>query len=233
MQAVIIAAGIGKRLRPLTNDLPKPMVRVNGKPILEYTLSILPKVIDEVIMVVGYQKEKIIEYFGGSFNGLPIKYIEQTILMGTAHALDVAKPEIRDEDFLFMHGDDLYHQDDLEALVKFESPVILVKETSHPEKFGVCLVDRNGYLTDILEKPLDSPSNLVNIGVYLLNKGIFNIPKIQSPNGEFYLSEQIGKWAEECKIKVVKAKFWYPIGYPEDLEVASSLVTLSAEQRVN
>ena len=72
MQAVILAAGVGKRLKPLTDDLPKPMVRVNGRPILEYTLSILPKEIDEVILIVGYLKEKIIEYFGDSFKGVPI-----------------------------------------------------------------------------------------------------------------------------------------------------------------
>src|SRR3989344_3715497 len=233
MQAVILAAGVGKRLRPLTNDLPKPMVKVNGKPLLEYTLNILPKVVDEIILVVGYKKEKIIEYFGNSFNGVPIKYIEQTVLLGTAHALDVARPEIRDGDFLLMYADDLYHQDDLEALVKLESPVVLVKETSHQERFGVCLVDHDGYLTAILEKRLDPPSNLANTGVYLLNKEIFDIPRVQLPNGEFNLAEQIGHWATKRKIRVVKAKFWHPIGQPEDVEMADSLVTLPTTERVN
>ena len=233
MQAVILAAGEGKRLRPLTNDLPKPMVKVNGKPILEYTLSILPKVIDEIILVVGYQKEKIIEYFGNSFKGTPIKYVVQAVPMGTAHALDTARPNIKDGYFLFMHGDDLYHQNDLETLVEMKAPVVLAKETNHPEKFGVCLVDHNGYLTDILEKRLDPPSNLVNIGVYLLDEEIFDIPRVQLPSGEFNLAEQVGNWALKRRIHVVRAKFWYPIGYPEDVEVADSLVILPAQEKVN
>lgn len=233
MQAVILAAGEGKRLRPLTNELPKPMVRVNGKPILEYTLSILPKVIDEIIVVVGYQKEKIIEYFGDSWGNIPIKYVEQKDPLGTAHALDAAATEIKGGDFLFMYGDDLYHQDDLEALVGLNSPVVLVKEAAHPEKFGVCLVDHNGYLTAVLEKRPEPPSNLVNIGVYLLNREIFDVPRVQLPNGESNLALQIGNWATTRNIKVVRAKFWHPIGYPEDVDTASALVSLPMEQRVN
>lgn len=233
MQVIILAAGVGKRLRPLTNDLPKPMVQVNGKPILEYTLSILPKNIDEIILVVGYHKERIIEHFGDNFNGIPIKYVEQEEPMGTAHALDVAEPFIRNEDFLFLHADDLYHEDDLDALVKLKAPVILTKEIDNPERFGVCLVDPDGYLTDMIEKPTNPPSNLVNIGVYLLNREIFNVPAVQSTNGEFYLAEKIGQWAKEQKIKVVTAKFWHPIGYPEDVEVAHSLVALPSEHRIN
>jgi len=233
MQAVILAAGEGKRLRPLTNDLPKPMVRVNGKPILEYTLSILPEEISEVILVVGYQKEKIIKYFGNSFNGLPIKYVVQELPLGTAHALDIAKAEIKDGSFLFMHGDDLYHQDDLKTLIDLKSPAILAKESKHPERYGVCLIDHNGYLTGVLEKRIEPPSNLVNIGVYLLDQEIFDIPRVQLPNGEFNLAEQIGNWALERQIKVIRAKFWHPIGYPEDVEMADSLVTLPTTERVN
>jgi len=233
MQAVILAAGVGKRLRPLTNDLPKAMVKVNGKPILEYTLGILPKVVDEIILVVGYQKEKIIKYFGDSFNGIPIKYVVQDAPLGTGHALDIARSAIKDGDFLSLYADDLYHQDDLDALVKLKAPVVLAKEVDNPEEFGVCLVDDNGYLTDILEKRLDPPSNLVNIGVYLLNQEIFDIPRVQLPNGEFNLPLQIGNWALKRKIKVVRAKFWHPIGYPEDIDVAHSLVNLPEKEKVN
>lgn len=233
MQAVILAAGEGKRLRPLTNDTPKPMVKINGKPILEYTLSILPDVIDEVILVVGYQKEKIMDYFGDSFEGIPLRYVVQETPLGTAHALEQAKPFIKRGDFLFMYGDDLYHEDDLRDLVKEKAPVVLVKESVHPEKFGVCLLDHEGYLTAVLEKRPDPPSNLVNIGVYLLNEQIFDIPVVQLPNGEFNLSLQIGSWASVARIKIVKARFWHPVGYPEDVEAAHSLVELPAHERVN
>ncbi len=94
-------------------------------------------------------------------------------------------------------------------------------------------VSKNGYLTNILEKCLDPPSNLVNIGVYLLNEEMFDIPRVQLPNGEFNLAKQIGNWAMKRKIKVIKARFWHPIGYPEDVQIADSLVTLPAKERVN
>ncbi|MDP3953421.1 MAG: sugar phosphate nucleotidyltransferase [bacterium] len=233
MQAVILAAGVGKRLQPLTEDVPKPMVMVGDKPILEYTLSILPKVIDEVILVVGYKKEKIIDYFGDSFNGLPIRYIEQTVFNGTAGALDLARPALKGGAFLFLYGDDLYHPKDLEEVAASNEPVVLVKEVANPERFGVCLVDDGGYLLDVLEKPENPPSNLVNPGVYLLNQEIFDVPKVQLANGEYNLSSQIGLWAKERRIKTIKARFWHPIGYPEDVEAAYSLLNLSPEKRLN
>ena len=232
MQAVILAAGVGKRLKPLTDDLPKPMVRVNGRPILEYTLSILPKEIDEVILIVGYLKEKIIEYFGDSFKGVPIRYVEQKAPLGMSDALNCAKPFLKSGDFLVMVGDDLYHPDDLRDIIHTDSPAMLVKETNSPEKFGVCVVE-NGYLIKTAEKSLNPPSNLANIGVYLLNEGIFKVSMVQLPNGEFNLPEQIGLWAQDTKVHIVEARFWHPIGYPEDVEIAHSLVALPSELRVN
>ncbi|MEX2054423.1 MAG: sugar phosphate nucleotidyltransferase [Candidatus Colwellbacteria bacterium] len=231
MQVVILAAGAGTRLRPLTNDIPKPMVLVNGRPILEYTLSILPNVIDEVILVVGYKKEKIIDYFGDSFGDLSIKYVEQEILNGTAGALDLTRDKLRSGPFLFLYADDLYDPEDLKEIVTSNEPAILVKRIDDPRRFGVCLVDEEGYLIDILEKPENPPSNLVNPGVYLLNQGIFDVPKVQLPNGEYNLAAQIGLWAREIKIRTIPARFWHPIGYAKDVEEAHSLISVPLERK--
>jgi len=233
MQAVILAAGKGERLRPLTEDTPKPMVRVNGKPILEYTFSILPENIDEIILVVGYKKRKIIDYFGDSYNGIPIKYVEQKVLNGTAGALDLTRSELREGPFLFLYGDDLYHPDDLKDVVASDEPVILVKEVDKPENFGVCIIDDDGYLVDLVEKPKNPPSNLVNPGVYLLNDEIFDVDKFVLPNGEYNLAAQIGLWAKQRKIKTAVARFWQPIGYVQDVEAGNKFLSLPLEQRVN
>ncbi|MDP3953688.1 MAG: sugar phosphate nucleotidyltransferase, partial [bacterium] len=89
------------------------------------------------------------------------------------------------------------------------------------------------YLLDILEKPENPPSNLVNIGVYLLNQEIFSVPKVQLANGEYNLAAQIGLWAKERRVKTIKARFWHPIGYMEDVEAAHFLVDLPPEKRLN
>jgi NDP-sugar pyrophosphorylase family protein len=233
MQTVILAAGLGKRLRPLTNNLPKPMVLLGGKPILEYTLSILPEEVDEVIIVVGYLSEKIKKYFGSSFGRLKIIYAEQPEPKGTADGLLKAKPFLHGGYFLLIHADDLFHRDDLKKCVLSDEPAILVKEIAHPERFGVCLVDKNNQLLDILEKVENPPTNLANIGVYLLNQKIFNVPPGKTPNGELNLAMQIGKWAKQTTIKVIKAKFWHPIGYPEDLKPAEHFIALPERLRIN
>lgn len=232
MQAIILAAGEGKRLRPLTEYVPKPMVAVGGQPILEYTLSILPKQIDEVILVVGYRGEQIRSYFGDSFGRLKIRYVEQKEPRGTGDALCAARPLVHGDTFLVLQADDLYHPDDLENCIQNTSTV-LVKESEHPERFGVCILGENNRLNDIIEKPAVPPTNLVNIGVYFLNKKIFEMPEVFLPNGESNLVAQIGMLARQEPIQVIKARFWHPIGFPEDVETADYFMRLPVEGRLN
>ncbi len=232
MQAIILAAGEGKRLRPLTDTVPKPMVMVEGRPILEYTLSILPKQIEEVIIVIGYRGEQIKSYFGDSFGRLKLTYVEQKNPKGTGDALRAASPYITSDTFLILQADDLYHPDDLENCIQSTS-TILVKEAEHPERFGVCFVGENNRLEHIIEKPETPPTNLVNIGVYFLNNKILEMPEIFLPNGESNLVAQIGALAKQEPIQVIKARFWHPIGYPEDVQSAEYFMRLPVEERLN
>ena len=227
-----MAAGEGRRLRPLTADRPKPMVEVGGKPILEYTLRILPPEVDEVLLVVGYLHEKIRERFGSSFDGRRIRYAYQPEPKGTSDALYRARKFLKRGSFMLLYADDLYHPDDLKECVS-DSPVVLVKATEHPERFGACLVNEGGFLLDILEKTENPPSNLVNIGVYTLNEKIFSVPQFFLPNGEANLAAQIGAWTKLESVKTVKARFWHPIGYPEDLPGAERYINLPLSERIN
>lgn len=224
MQAVILAAGEGKRLRPLTEDRPKPMVPIGDMPILEYTISILPKVIDEVILVVGYKQEKIREHFGEEWKGRKIIYVDQPEPKGTGEALERVRHLLRGEHFMLMFADDLYHPKDLEQCVTHSGMSILVKETEHPERMGVCMLDDSGNLQEIIEKPEVPPSNLANIGVYVLHQEIFNTPKYFDAEGEHVLPPQIGYLSRIRPIKVIRAQFWHPIAYPEDVEKAKELL---------
>jgi len=224
MQAVILAAGEGRRLRPLTENVPKPMVRIVGRPILEYTICALPREINEVILVIGYKGEVVKEYFGDSFDGRAIKYIWQDAPRGPMHALALARDILKDDLFLALYADDLYDPSDIANCMQ-TVPVILVRETAHPERFGVCLVGEKGRLVSIFEKHENPPSNLALIGVHLLDKSIFDLPHAPMPNGELNLTKQIGIWAEQCHIQVIRAHFWHPIGYPEDVEAAEKIMT--------
>lgn len=114
MQAVILAAGVGIRMRPLTETVPKPLLKVAGKPLIEYTLAALPNEIDEVIIVIGYLGEQIIKHFGESFDGKKIRYVKQKNLEGTARALFEAREFITDR-FLVLMSDDIYSKNDIEV----------------------------------------------------------------------------------------------------------------------
>ena len=232
MQAVILAAGAGKRLRPLTNEIPKPMVAVGGEPILKYTLSILPNEVKEVILVVGYRGDVIKDYFGEYFNGIKLNYVRQDEPNGTGHALLCAKQFLNDDYFLLLHADDLYHPDDLANCLQ-GMPMIITKESPHPERFGVCIVGEKNRLIDIIEKPEHPSTNLVNVGAYLLNREIFDIPQVYLSSGESNLVAQIGLLAKKRPVQVIKARFWHPIGYPEDVEKAEYFIRLPAARRLN
>ena len=224
MQAVILAAGKGSRLRPLTDTVPKPMIRVGGKPILEHTLGTLPQEIREAIIIIGYKGEVVRDYFGDRLGNVAITYVEQEELKGTGHALLAAKPYLREGRFLLLNSDDLYHPEDLRDACKQKTPVVLVRRSENPERFGACIVDDMGNISEILEKRENPPSNLVNIGAYVLHRDIFNIPAPLLPNGELNLAEQVGAWAKQRPVKALEARFWQPINNLEELEQAEKIL---------
>ena len=213
----------------LTNDSPKPMLKINGKPILEYTLNNLPEEISEVIFITGYKGDLIKSYFGDEHKGKKIKYIIQEDLNGNAAALHLAR-EFLGETFLVLYGDDLYQKSDLEKLIKNEPPAFLAKELDEPGRFGVCKTDSEGYLLEIIESgtPRDESIKLVNVGAYLLNKKIFDYPLVKKSTKidekEFGLPQTLAMMAKDYKIKVEKAEFWQPVGYPEDILKAEKII---------
>lgn len=211
------------RLRPLTDNVPKPMVDFRGVPLLEYTLSILPKQVSEVIIVVGYLSNKIVDYFGRSFSGRPIQYILQPEAKGTFHALKQAKDTLGEEEFMVVSGDDIYSAKDLEDVALSHYLSVLATVTAQPERFGICKSNGEGFLEEIIEKPSVFCGNLANIGVYKLDAAIFKEPTITGPNGEELLAPMIGTLAKSRKIELVRAFFWHPIADLNDWEKAQKI----------
>lgn len=224
MKAVILAGGRGKRLRPLTDNIPKPMVSLRGVPLLEYTLSILPEEIRQIVIVVGYLPDKIRNYFGGSFAGRRIEYVYQREPKGTFNALSQAQDNLDEEDFLVVSGDDVYRAKDLKKIVLTKHLSILVNKTNQPERFGICKVSEDGFLEDIVEKPITFCGDMANIGVYKLNHNIFKQPVILTSNGEEVLAPMIGTLSSCEKIELVRASFWHPIADMEDWNRAQGIL---------
>lgn len=209
----------------LTNDLPKPLLRLNGQPILEYTLANLPEEISEIIFVIGYKGDLIRAHFGNEYKDKKIRYVLQKDLNGSAAALNCAKDFLK-EKFLVLNGDDLYCRPDLENLINNDSLAVLAKEVDNPGRFGVIKTDKDGYLLEIIEKPTADCGNLVNTGAYFLNKKFFDYEMVRISEKEFGLPQTLAKMVKDYKVKVKKANFWHPVGYPEDILKAEKIISL-------
>jgi UDP-N-acetylglucosamine diphosphorylase / glucose-1-phosphate thymidylyltransferase / UDP-N-acetylgalactosamine diphosphorylase / glucosamine-1-phosphate N-acetyltransferase / galactosamine-1-phosphate N-acetyltransferase len=170
MQAIILAAGEGVRVRPLTRSRPKAMIPVANRPIIEYVIeALLKNGIRDIVVVVGYRKEQVTRFLNGL--EIPIEVVIQEKQLGTAHALQCAESKIHG-DFLVLPGDNYIDPQSI-ARIKDIPNSILVKEHPNPSNFGVVLLN-NGMVTDIVEKPEHSPSFMVSTGIYCLKKSFFS-----------------------------------------------------------
>lgn len=220
MQAVILVAGKGKRMLPLTLELPKPLIQVSGKPILIHILEALPEVIDEVFFVIGYKGDLIRAYLDGLRSPQRIRYIHQEDRTGTGGALALVRPHLRGK-FLLMCGDDIHGAEALEKAIQ-HSLAILAAPHAEPSRFGVIEMNPDGTLGGIDEKPAVPKSNLVSTGSMVLDERIFSYEPLKHENGEYYLTDQLTALAREAPIQVVVQTMWLPIGCPEDIAKAES-----------
>ena len=228
MKGVLLTAGEGTRMRPLTLTRPKTMLQVGGKPILQYNLEALRDAgIKDIIMVVGYKEEVIKDYFGdGSSFGVNITYITQKERLGTAHAINYVKDEI-DSAFVVLNGDIIVDSILIRKLVaKFEannaSSVLTLTEVEDPSSFGVVEIE-DDRIRNIVEKPTleEAPSNLINAGIYLFDKVIFDaISKTEkSEREEYEITDSLKIQMKEKKVilGLKSDSKWIDVGRPWEL----------------
>jgi NDP-sugar pyrophosphorylase family protein len=215
MHAVILAAGKGTRMLPLTETTPKPMVLVAGKPILERIIDELPEEITELIIIIGYRGEQIRAHFGEAYAGRPIWYIVQDEQNGTYKALELAKPYLSGS-FITLNADDLHGRAGLSAALKYPL-AILVAHHEKPTNFGVVSLNDDGTLAGIAEHPEVAESTLVSTGALVLDERIFEYPVEAAPNGEYYLPKALERLALHVPVMVIEQQEWTPLGYPEDV----------------
>ena len=220
MQAVILAAGEGIRMRPLTETVPKPLLKVGGKPLIDYIFAALPKEIDEVIVVVGYLKEQIQKYLGDSFAGKKVRYIVQKKLEGTAKALFEAAGYITDR-FLVLMADDIYSRNDIEVCLQHEQ-AMLVKRSEKEEPGGKVTLNKKGELQSVEEGKSFPIGTLVSTNVFVLNPEFFDYEpvKLTDRKNEWGLPQTVALMARDFPVEIVGATRWIKITTPEDLKAA-------------
>jgi glucose-1-phosphate thymidylyltransferase len=199
MNGVVLAAGEGTRLRPRTNELPKPLIEVDGEPILTHCFeTLLDLGIEETVVVVGYKKDTIRERYGDRFRGLDLQYAHQAERKGLAHALSRADPFVN-SDFVVMNGDNVYSANLSDALAHHrhtEADITVPVKEVPPEtasEGAVCELDQAGTVTGLVEKPDTPPSRYVPTAFYVLPPEIFPACRIIRPSerGEFELPDAI------------------------------------------
>ena len=211
MQAVILAAGFGTRLRPHTETTPKPLLPVRGRPILDWILAALPEPIDRILVVVHYLADQIEDYLREQNHFLDWTTVRQEVPRGTGDALRSCQPALESDRFLVLNGDDLYGVADLARLVEFPA-ALLVRTVSNPRQFGIAFTRDDGTLEKLVEKPdLDGPQ-LANIGAYVFPRTVFDIDVQPSPRGELEITDYVSGLAQRQPVHTVRAEHWYPIG---------------------
>lgn len=220
MQCVIICAGNGTRMRPLTERTPKPLLSVCGKPLLQHVVEALPVEIDELVLVVGYLQEQIRELCGENYLGKQVTYVTQENFSGgTGDALMCAKDIVVGK-FMFMYADDIHGAQALAEAVK-KDHAILGTHSDTPEYFGVLVTNTDGTLKQILEKPKVPPSNIVNIGGFVLQPEIFDcVVEVSKEHGEVLVTDMLTQYAETYPVTVIEQVMWIPVGKPEDIATA-------------
>jgi len=232
MKAIILAAGKGTRLNPLTKYRPKHLLPIAGKTLLEKTIIELKRAgIEEIGLIVGYMKDEIKRRIGdGSKYNVKIDYIFQEAQLGTAHAIKMAEEYVNNERFIVVYGDITVNSEViLKAIDRHEktkaATTIVSTEVEDPWNYGVLHVDQYGMLINVIEKPERGvePSKQVNAGIYVMEgRKVFKAidrTKI-SKRGEYEITDtfkELIKSGEKIAVCNISGKWWKDVGRPWDL----------------
>lgn len=218
MKAIILAAGEGTRMRPLTLETPKPLLKINGRPILDHIFEALPEEINEVIVVTKYLGGKIKTYLGTEHRGKRVRYADGSD-KGTAYSVKAAQKFLdKGERFLFLYGDELPYRENIEKCLAHPRSILVFKSAT-PETGGVALLRGDGTIAEVEEKPAKPKSNIVADGIMVLDTSIFGYQPLPNSKGEFYLTSLLDQFVKDRPVyAVLSDRFIGDITTPEDLK---------------
>ncbi|WP_276301457.1 bifunctional sugar-1-phosphate nucleotidylyltransferase/acetyltransferase [Halorussus lipolyticus] len=215
-RAVILSAGEGTRIRPLSASLPKPMLPAADRPLSAHAADAAVSAgADELVFVVGYEAEEVRDYFGEEYAGIPVQYAVQEEQAGTADAVRSAS-EYLDGPFAVLNGDNLYDPAGIEALFE-DGPAVGAHRVEDPTNYGV-LSTEGDTVTDIVEKPADPPTDLANTGAYLFPEEArdwLDVP--ESERGEHEITDVVARVIDEYEVSAVEIDRWLDVGRPWEL----------------
>lgn len=219
MKVIIPLAGKGTRLRPHTHLTPKPMLKVAGKPVMDYVMDDVQRLgnVEQVIYITGHLKDRVEEHARSAYR-IPGVYIEQQVQDGTAGAVALARPYV-DSPVLIIFVDTIFDAD-LSVINRTDADgIIWTKEVEDYQRFGVVVTDAGGFMTKIVEKPSTPISKRANIGLYyirnwqLLYDGIRHVLDAPKNKGEYFLTDAFQYMIDHgAKIKVIDVEGWYDAG---------------------
>jgi glucose-1-phosphate thymidylyltransferase len=240
MQVIIPLAGKGTRLRPHTHLTPKPLLKVAGRPVMDWVMDRLKGLdVTELIFITGHLKEQV-ETFARARYKIPSRFIEQKVQDGTAGAINLARPHVKGP-VLIIFVDTVFEAD-LTLINRTDADgIIWAKEVEDYQRFGVVVTDAQGYMTRIVEKPSTPISKLANIGLYYIRsvdslwKGIDHVLANPANKGEWYLTDAF-QWMIENGKRILTAEVggWYDCGKLDTLlETNEILLKKGAARRVD
>ena len=226
MKALILAAGLGTRMRPLTSNMPKPLIPVAGKPFLEHTIiNLRDQGVKDIYILLGWLQQKVHDHFGdGSKLGVRIHYVRQEKQLGTAHAVSMAEKELEDGDFLCINGDVLVTSEIMSTVMKqykkTKGSIMSLYQVSDPSNFGIVCTDNKGVVTEIVEKPKHPTSSLINAGVYVFTPTIFQAIRDTplSSRGEYEITDSLRLLMKKEDVNTARIwGDWLELGHSWDL----------------
>ena len=218
MQVIIPLAGKGTRLRPHTHLVPKPMIKVAGRPVMDWVMDKLEGLdVTELIIITGHLKEQVEQYIRANYK-IPARFVEQKVQDGTAGAINLARPFVTGP-VLIIFVDTVFDADLTIINDSKDAGIIWAKEVEDYQRFGVVVTDSQGYMQKIVEKPSEPISKLANIGLYYIKdvgqlwKGIDHVLKSPQNKGEWYLTDAF-QWMIEhgARIKTAEVGGWFDCG---------------------
>jgi glucose-1-phosphate thymidylyltransferase len=220
--AVVLAAGEGTRLRPLTRNRPKPMLPAANRPIIEYVFDALVAAdVTRIVVVVGYKRDRVQNYFGPTYRGADLEYVHQHKQLGSGHALLQARAAVN-EPMLVLNGDRVIDTNIVcDVVEEFEAtgdPTMAVLERPETSQYGAVVL-HGGDVAELVEKPDSDDYRLINAGVYAFEPDIFaEIEATDRQEGELALTETISEKLTDGRVRGVRTEgMWVDATYPWDL----------------